>query len=130
MTYKAESIAIESRFAAAFTACSVKYSNVQFDPTPGEAFAEINIIIADSIRASIGDTNLHRNVGIISVNIYEPLHTGTATGKEKADLAAAVFRSASFSGITCRSPKVVEVGEIGEWYVINMSVPFFRDENF
>jgi len=130
MTYKAESIAIESRFAVAFTVCPVKYANVQFNPTPGEAFAEIHVIGADSMRASIGDTNLHRNVGIISVNIYEPLHTGTATGKEKADLAAAIFRSASFGGITCRSPKVVEVGEIKEWYVINMSVPFFRDETF
>ena len=129
MTFKAESIAIESRFAAMFTVCPVKYSNVPYKPI-GVAFAELKVIVADSVRASIGDTNLHRNTGIISVNIFEPVNTGTSTGKEKADLAAIVFRSASFSGITCRSPKVVEVGEIDEWYVINMSVPYFRDETF
>jgi len=130
MSYQAETIAIESRFASGFTACLVKYSNVNFEPTAGTAWAELRVIVADSIRASIGDTNLHRNVGIISVNIFEPRGIGTAAGKLKADLAAAVFRSQSFSGITCRSPKVVEVGEVEEWYVINMSVPYFRDQEF
>jgi len=130
MSYEAESIAIESRFATAFTGCPVKYANVDYTPTKREIFAELHVIVADSMRASIGDTNLHRNVGIISVNIYVPLHTGTAEGKALADTAAAVFRSQSFNGITCRSPKVVEVGEVGEWYVINMSVPYYRDESF
>ncbi len=129
MTSKAETIAIESRFATNFTVCSVKYSNVKYDPTPRQAWADIKVIIADSIKAEIGG-GLHRNVGIISVNIYEGVNTGTATGKEKADIAAAVFRDAAFSGITCRSPMITEVGEIDEWYVINMSVPFFRDKIF
>jgi hypothetical protein len=129
MTAKAETIAIEDRFATNFTICSVKYANVKFDPTPGQAWADINIVIADSMRAEVGG-GLHRNIGIISVNIYEPVNTGTAAGKKKADLAAAVYRGQKFSGITCRSPKIVQVGEIDEWYVINMSVPFYRDEIF
>lgn len=129
MTAKAETIAIESRFATNFTTCNVKYSNVKYDPTPEEAWVEIKVIIADSMRAEVGG-GLHRNAGIISVNIYEPINTGTAAGKDKADLAAAVFRGQQFSGITCRSPMITEVGEIDEWYVINMSVPFFRDEIF
>jgi len=129
MTYKDETIAVESRFAAAFTACNVKYSNVDFQPVAGTAWAELRVVVADSVHAEIG-TGLHRNAGIISVNIYEPRGTGTAQGKYKADLAAAVFRSQQFNGITCRSPKVVEVGEVNEWYVINMSVPYYRDQVF
>jgi len=129
MTAKAETIAVESRFATNFTVCSVKFSNVNFTPIPREAWVEIRVVIADSIKAEIGG-GLHRNAGIISVNVYEPVNTGTAAGKEKADLAAAVFRGQQFSGITCRSPRITEVGEIDEWYVINMSCPFFRDEIF
>ena len=129
MTAKAETIAIESRFATNFTVCPVKYSNVKYQPTARQAWADINIVIADSMKAEIGG-GLHRNAGIISVNIYEPVNTGTVFGKEKADLAAAVFRGQQFNGITCRSPKITEVGEIDEWYVINMNVPFFRDEIF
>ena len=129
MTSKAETIAIESRFATNFTVCPVKYSNVKYQPTPRQAWANIKVVIADSIKAEIGG-GLHRNAGIIGVNIYEPINTGTVAGKEKADNAASVFRDAAFSGITCRSPKITEVGEIDEWYVINMSVPFFRDEIF
>jgi len=129
MTAKAETIAVESRFATNFTVCIVKYANVRFTPTPEIAWADLRVIIADSINAEVGG-GLHRNAGIISVNIYEPINTGTAAGKNKADLAAAVFRDKQFSSITCRSPKITEVGEIDEWYVINMSVPFFRDEIF
>lgn len=129
MTYKAENIAIESRMAANFTVCHVKYANVNYDPSPETPWAEINVIVADSINAEIG-TGLHRNVGIISVNIYVPRNTGTADARNKADLAASIFRDAQFNGITCRSPKVVDVGEIEEWYVINMSVPYYRDEVF
>lgn len=129
MTYKNETISIESRFSSAFTACSVKYSNVNFRPVPGTAWAELHVIVADSQHAEVG-ASLHRNVGLISVNIYEPRGHGTAEGKYKADKAAAVFRSQQFDGITCYSPKVVEVGEIEEWYVINMSVPYYRDEVF
>lgn len=109
MSYKDETIAIESRFAAAFTVCAVKYSNVDFTPTAKTAWAELIVVVGDSFHAEVG-TSLHRNVGIISVNIYEPRGTGTADGKYKADLAAAVFRSQQFNGITCQSPKVVQVG--------------------
>jgi len=129
MTAKADNIAIESRFATNFTVCSVKYSNVKFEPENRVAWADLKVAIADSMNAEIG-AGRHRLVGIISVNIYEPVNTGTAVGKEKAELAAAVFRDQQFSGITCRSPKIVEVGEVDEWYVINMSVPFYRDETY
>ena len=129
MTAKADSIAIESRFATGFTVCLVKYSNVKFVPANRIAWAEIHVIIADSMNAEIG-AGRHRNIGIISVNIYEPINTGTAAGKEKADIAVAIFRDQQFNGITCRSPKIVQVGEVDEWYVINMSVPFYRDETF
>ena len=129
MTAKVDNIAIEDRFATNFTVCDVKYANVKFDPTARTAWAALEVIIVDSMNIEVG-AGRHRSIGIISVNIYEPINTGTAAGKEKAELAAAVFRDQQFSGITCRSPKIVEVGEIDEWYVINMSVPFYRDETY
>ena len=129
MTAKADSIAIESKFTTGFTVCPIKYSNVKYIPTNRISWAEIHVIIADSMNAEVG-AGRHRNIGIISVNIHEPINTGTAAGKEKADIAAAIFRDQQFNGITCRSPKIVEVGEINEWYVINMSVPFYRDETY
>lgn len=129
MTFKAANIAIESRFTSGFTACPVKYANVDYRPVAGVAWAELHVVVADSINAEIG-SGLHREVGIISVNIYDKRGFGTANAREKADLAAAVFRDAQFDGITCRSPKVVAVGEVEEWYVVNMSVPYYRDEFF
>lgn len=130
MSFKNETLYIEQRFASGFTACTVKYSNVDYLPAAGIAWCELHVLASDSIRASIGDTALHRSTGVISINFYEPRNTGTAAGKHKADLAAAVFRDAQFNSITCRSPVITEVGEVNEWYVINMTVPYYRDEQF
>jgi len=132
MTAQADQIAIENRFGTLFTAVQVKYANVDtFVPDDDETWCELFITIADSRRASIGDDDkLHRTTGVISVNVYVPKGTGTVNGKAIADTAAAIFRDAQFSGITCRSPAITDIGEVENWYVINMTVPFQRDELF
>jgi hypothetical protein len=129
MTFAAAQIAIEARFDTNFTACAKKFENVNYEPKPDVNFAELHVVEADNRRVDIGTNNpLHRTYGTISVNIYTAKHIGSNTGRTLADTAAAVFRDASFSGITCRSPLVRNVGEIEDWYVINMSCEFFRDE--
>jgi len=129
MSFAAAQIAIESRFATNFTACPVNYPNVPYDPVAGTTFCKIEVIQSWSQRADIGTNNpLHRNFGIINVNIYLPIGTGTNTGQTLADMAAAVFRDQSFSGITCRSPLVRNVGEVEGWYLVNMTCPFYHDD--
>ena len=129
MSFAAAQIAIESRFNTNFTACDIKFQNVGYRPVPGTSFAELFVIEIDNRRADIGtSTPLHRTTGLISVNIHTKLGIGTNTGRALADTAAAVFRDASFSGIICRSPLVLNVGEIESWYIVNMTCEFYRDE--
>ena len=131
MSFTDAQLAIETRFYNNFTACDIKYENVDYNPQPNESYVELFIVEAYNQRASIGDNNaLHRSYGAISVNVYTAQYIGTKTGRDLADTAAAIFRDASFSGITCRSPLVRNVGESGEWYVTNMTCEFYRDETF
>lgn len=130
MSFEAAQIAIESRLAANFTAYPIKWQNVVFDEETESIFVDLQVKEHDSERASLGPNPLHRSLGIISINVYVPENSGTATGRGIADDLAAIFRDASFSGIICRSPVVRNIGSYEGHYVINMSVPFHRDEQF
>lgn len=127
MTYAAAQLAIENRFATNFTSCAIKFQNVPFTVTPGSIFVELNVTDYGSHKAEIGG-GLHRSTGLIVAKFNVPKGQGTKTGRALADLAAAVFREKSFSGITCRSPIVQNGGESQEWFQIHMICPFYRDE--
>jgi hypothetical protein len=131
MTYAAQNIAIESRFHTDWAAATpVKYDNVDFTPPVNSVFVEFHIIPADEYPASIGNAVLYRTLGIISINIYAPLNTGSKTLTEYCDTAAVIFRGQSFSSITCRGARITRLGEVEGRFVANVSIEFFRDEEF
>ena len=83
MTYKAEQSAIEARFQANYTETPVKYDNVDYKPTAGVAWVELEVHTGDQMPISLGgpgDT-LYRNTGIISIHVRTALNVGTQTGK-------------------------------------------------
>ena len=130
MTFADEQLAIESRFAANFTACSIKYQNVDFNPDEHDLYVDLQIKNGPAFLASIGPSPLHRSIGVISVNVFTRHNIGTKTGRVIADKAAAIFRLQSFSGITCEAANVTNMGEREGRYLVNMTVAFFRDEIF
>jgi hypothetical protein len=131
MSFTDAQLAIETRFYNNFSACSIKYENIDFDPQPTESYVELFVVEMNNQRADIGTNNpLHRTFGAISVNVYTAKYIGTKTGRTIADTAAAIFRDASFSGIICKSALIRNVGESGDWYVVNMTCEFYRDETF
>ena len=130
MSYTAQNTAIRSRFNANWTATTVKYDNVDFTPAANTAFVELQIVPANEYPASIGNAVLYRNLGIISINIYVPVNTGTAVLNGYCDTVAAIFRGENFSGITCRGASISRLGEINGRFVANVSIEFFRDEEF
>jgi hypothetical protein len=130
MSFKDAQLAIESRFAAAFSCCPIKYENVDFVKADGEAYCELNVIDVQTKRASVGVPALERNWGIIQARIFTPRNIGTATGRALADAAAGIFRDAQFDGITCLSPAVRNIGEVEGWWLTSMTTEFYRDETF
>jgi len=132
MSYKAEQKAIEARFQANYTLTSVKYDNVDFKPVPDTAYVELQVFTGDQIPISTGGPGdiLYRNTGIISINVRSALNEGTQNGKNIADTCAAVFRGTNFSNITCYGASITRLGKVDEWFVHNVSIPYFRDEAF
>ncbi len=131
MSYAAQNIAIESRFHSSWAAATpVKYDNVDFTQPVNSVFVEFRIIPADEYPASIGNGVLYRALGIISINIFAPLNSGNTILTGYCDTAAAIFRGQSFSSITCRGARITRLGEVDGRFVANVSIDFFRDEEF
>ena len=131
MSYEDANAAIEARFNTEWAdAAPVKWDNVEFEPTSGTSFVELQIHVAVAIQASIEVTPLHRAFGIISTNIYIPLNIGTKTADDHADTIAAIFRAATFSNVICRSPRIARLGEVDGWFIINVSVDFHYDKTY
>jgi len=130
MSFATAQISIESRFAAAFSGCPVKYENVDFVSQDGETYCELEVIDVSTQRANVGSPALERNWGIIRASIFTPRNIGTATGRALADAAAGIFRDVQFDGITCLSPAVRNIGEVEGWWLTSMTAEFYRDETF
>jgi hypothetical protein len=121
--------AIETRFSANWTATDISWDNVAYDPKPEIPFVRLMINEVDSFQVSMSTVPCHRFTGIIHIIILVPIGTGTNTARGYADSAAAIFRNADFSNIQCRSPRIVRIGDIGQYFQYSTLVNFWKDES-
>jgi len=121
--------AIAVRLATNWTTTPITYENVPYTPTPRTAFVRllVNEVFSKQIAMS-GSSSCHRISGLINIMIFAPIGTGVRVARGYADSIAAIFRNAQFSSILCRSPRLVRVGDIGEWYQYSVLVDFQYDQ--
>ena len=112
--------AIEERFSTNYTTTDISWDNVPYTPDPATAFVRLLINEVDVYQASMANTPCHRFIGLIHAMVMVPTGTGTNTARGYADTIADIFRNANFDDITCRSPKIVRVGDIGEHFQISI----------
>jgi len=72
--------------AANFVAVPCAFENVPFTQ-PDSTFAALNIMEGESFRANLGKTYVTRHPGLIQIDVYQPVNTGT---KEASDIAEAI----------------------------------------
>lgn len=134
-----ERTAIESRFAASWTAGAyssvpVRYENQPWSPpAPTVAFVALWIIRDDEgNQVFLGRPASGRFTGVIQIDICVPEKTGTATALAMADVAAAPFdgtqfRNAASGLITCRKPGVRSLGVIDGRHQHSVRIYYCRD---
>jgi hypothetical protein len=124
---------IISAFHTYWTETEVAWPNLLFDPSslsPAE-WARITNIPADSNQVSMGGaTNLHRQFGLVLVELYIDQDSGARRSLELADLAINFFHGLSLPGITFRSPDTEHIGVIDGWLQKNISCDYYTDDNF
>ena len=120
--------AIEARFSANYTSTAISWDNVPYTPSSETPFVRLLINETDSYQASMATTPCHRFIGLIHVMVMVPVGTGTNTARGYADTVAGIFRNANFSDITCKSPKIIRVGDVGEHFQYSVLIPFWKDD--
>jgi hypothetical protein len=120
--------AIETRFSTNYTDTAISWDNVAYDPSPETSFVRLIINEVDSFQVSMSTTPCHRFTGIIHVLIMVPVGTGTDTARGYADTVANIFRNACFDNINCRTPRIVRVGDVGEYFQYSCLINFWKDE--
>jgi len=135
MSFADERKAIETRFAANFTALPVQYENQRFAMPATGGWARLTIRNAGAGQISTGSSPLHRYAGVILADVFMPEETGSQAARTHADTIEAIFRRAQFSSgssgtILCRTPSITTVGVADGWFQVQVSVPFQRDRIF
>lgn len=135
MSYAAAHSAIRLKFETAWGATtSVQYPMVQdFQIPDASPWVRLNIEDANSFWASMGSpgSNVERNVGLVTMQIFVLSGEGEGQALELADQAKAVFRSwqDTASGVRFVVPPYArQVGVDGKWYQINVLAPFRFDD--
>jgi len=132
MSFADERQAIEGRVSTNWTTSPVQYENVPFTAPTDNIYVSLVILPAAASQIDMADSPTHRHTGVIVMQVFVPVETGTNVARTHADGLAAIFRNAQFAAgssgtILCRSPEINRVGVQNGLYQLNVSVPYQRD---
>lgn len=122
---------LRTRYNAGWAPVPTEFPNENFvKPSPAAPWARFNITDGDEFGISIGDdTQVFRTIGILTIQLFAPLNSGSIDILEKADTIAGVFRNWCGTTVTCRAASVRNIGNDGfGWYQVNIIVPFKVDK--
>lgn len=131
MTYTDQRNAIQSRFSTqwkvAYPDIPIVFDNLRADKA-ANGYVALHILNGDAALRSMGMQRLFRYPGIVSVDIFIPAEAGLKTIDQYADTIDGIFRAQSFNGITCRAAMRRDLGKDENYWRVNLSFPFFRDQ--
>jgi hypothetical protein len=109
---------------------ALAFDNVAFKPpSPSKPWLRTTILDAEAVKTDL--VNRYRHPGLVVVQVFVPIQSGTRGGRALADQVASLFRSVTVSGIFFRTPSLQRVGDTSDgWFQMNVNVPFFWDESF
>jgi len=91
--------------------------------------------VASAFQAdTIGSGGTFRPPGLFIASVYVPRGEGAGDGATEAETIAALFRGKTDTSgdtkILYRSPTIRPVGPDGQWYQIDVEVPYERDTTY
>lgn len=118
---------IEKRLSDNWATTPIAFDNVYYEPVKGTPWIQLSIQEGDAFRVNIGTPGVHRQTGIILIQIFTDTKSGTHIIRQYADTLSELFRDVQFNGITCREVDPVAVGFVEGWYQYNLNIPYYYD---
>ena len=125
MSFANERIEIENRLEVNWLTTPIAWGNITFNPPNNDSWVRLNIMNGSTEYRAINYKKRYN--GIINIQIFVPLKTGTSVARDYADTMAEIFDSKLFDSIVCDVASVTEVGADAKWYQINVDTPYWRD---
>lgn len=99
-------------------------------PDDGSIWARLTVLPGDSFMGSFGapGSNLFRTPGVIEAQFFAKPATSWAALLDKASSAANAFRAVNVGSMVYLTPRVTTVGLVQNWWQVNVTCPFHRDE--
>jgi len=134
LSFADERQAIENRFSTLWTeSAKIMYENQQREePKDDASWVALFIVDTPGNQIDLRDVALHRQGGIIIVQVFVREGVGTQSARVLVDAVATIFRRATFSvgasgTIKCRTTSIESLGVSDGWFQMNASTPFIRD---
>ena len=125
MSFASERTSIESRLSTNWTTTTIDYQNVDFNTPNNSSWIRLSILNGQSDYRAIDSKKRH--LGLISIQAFAPVNTGTASIRGYADSLAAIFDNQSFDDVVCGVASIASVGSSDVWYQVNITIPYWRD---
>ena len=125
--------AIRNRFKVEVTTVKklpTHYDNQEFKDKPeNKIWCRLAVVHGESNQRELGPvaSRNFRSVGIMTAMLFFPLNKGEKALMEMADFIADQFTGITDAGVTYRAPSVSRVSRAGNWWQVNVTVPFFSD---
>lgn len=130
--------AIEGRFNAQWAGrTAIAWDNAPFEkPSPQVSWVRIAVDGNVASQAAFGSGVLHRNAGLIFVQVFAPENTGTSESDTLAQAAAdaLAYQRITASGmdrpVRVYGATIRRIGESDGWRQTNVTIEFEYDEVF
>jgi len=132
MNLEAIQNAVKSRFKTEIEdgqSLATQYDNDGDFTRPEDGmWARLNFGPLAAAQTTVGSTKTFRRPGLLVVQLFAPIKSGTKNLAEMADLIEAAFRSVTDTGVTFRTPFTTNVGRVRDTWQYNVTCPFFADD--
>lgn len=120
---------IEKRFKKFWRLTPIVYGNLSKPSDIGDdPWVRLSIKLGEEQRVTLG-TTFYRTPGVIIVQIFTPSNKGLVVANELAGKVGDIWRGQQFSGISCSTPSVNDIGVRSGLQQTNVTCPFYVDEN-
>ena len=95
-----------------------------FEPPESELWAKITVKNAGSFIAEIGEQPNTRTTGIIFIQLFAPLNTGTDALSQLADKWASHMQFHKADALELREASILDAGDDSRFYQYGVNVPY------
>ena len=125
MPFADERTEIENHLEKYWLDTPINWDNIAFNQPNNSPWIRLNILNGATEYRALQYKKRYN--GIINIQIFVPIKTGTSVARSYADDVCSMFDSVTFDSVECDVSSVTIVGADTKWYQINVDTPYWRD---